>query len=35
MNFLLIEALQRFDYFYRGAFKVEFPTGSGQPHGAL
>ena len=30
MNFLLIEALQRFDYFYRGAFKVEFPTGSGQ-----
>jgi glycogen debranching enzyme len=29
-NFLLIEALQRFDYFYRGAFKVEFPTGSGQ-----
>jgi hypothetical protein len=31
MNFLLIEALQRFDHFYRGAFKVEFPTGSGQP----
>ena len=31
MNFLLIEALQRFDYFYRGEFKVEFPTGSGQP----
>jgi hypothetical protein len=30
MNFLLIEALQRFDYFYRGAFKVEFPTGSGR-----
>ena len=30
MNYLLIEALQRFDYFYRGAFKVEFPTGSGQ-----
>jgi hypothetical protein len=30
MNFLLIEALQRFDYFYRGAFKVEFPTGAGQ-----
>jgi hypothetical protein len=29
-NFLLIEALQRFDYFYRGAFKVECPTGSGQ-----
>jgi hypothetical protein len=30
MNFLLIEALQRFDHFYRGEFKVEFPTGSGQ-----
>jgi hypothetical protein len=30
MNFLLIEALQRFDYFYRGTFTVEFPTGSGR-----
>jgi hypothetical protein len=30
VNFLLIEALQRFDHFYRGEFKVEFPTGSGQ-----
>jgi hypothetical protein len=30
MNFLLIEALQRFDYFYRGAFTVECPTGSGR-----
>jgi hypothetical protein len=30
MNFLLIEALQRFDHFYRGEFRVEFPTGSGQ-----
>jgi hypothetical protein len=30
MNFLLIEALQRFDHFYRGEFKVEFPSGSGQ-----
>jgi hypothetical protein len=30
MNFLLIESLQRFDYFYRGEFKIEFPTGSGQ-----
>jgi hypothetical protein len=30
MNFLVIEALQRFDYFYRGEFKVEFPTGSGR-----
>jgi hypothetical protein len=29
-NFLLIESLQRFDYFYRGGFKVEFPTGSGR-----
>jgi hypothetical protein len=29
MNFLLIEALQRFEYFYRGAFKVECPAGSG------
>ena len=30
MNFLLVEALQRFDYYYQGEFKVEFPTGSGQ-----
>jgi hypothetical protein len=30
MNFLLIESLQRFDHFYRGAFKVECPTGSGR-----
>jgi mannosylglycerate hydrolase MGH1-like protein len=30
MNFLIIESLQRFDYFYRGAFKVACPTGSGQ-----
>jgi hypothetical protein len=30
MNFLVIEALQRFDHFYRGEFKVELPTGSGQ-----
>ena len=30
MNFLIIEALQRFDYFYRGELKVEFPTGSGR-----
>jgi hypothetical protein len=29
MNFLLIEALQRFDHFYRGELKVEHPTGSG------
>jgi hypothetical protein len=32
MNFLLIEALQRFDHFYRGSFTVDFPTGSGRPH---
>jgi hypothetical protein len=30
MNFLLVEALQRFDYFYGAEFKVEYPTGSGQ-----
>ncbi len=30
MNFLIVEALQRFDHFYRGELKVEFPTGSGQ-----
>jgi hypothetical protein len=30
MNFLLIEALQRFDHFYRGGLTVEFPTGSGR-----
>ncbi len=30
MNFLLIEALQRFHYYLGDDFKVEFPTGSGQ-----
>jgi hypothetical protein len=30
MNFLLIEALQRFHYFYGPEFTVEFPTGSGE-----
>jgi hypothetical protein len=30
MNFLVIESLQRFDHFYRGELKTEFPTGSGQ-----
>ncbi len=30
MNFLLIEALQRFDYYYGDSFTVQFPTGSGQ-----
>ncbi|MEP7074799.1 MAG: glucosidase [Acidobacteriota bacterium] len=29
-NYLLIEALQKFDYFYGDHFKVEFPTGSGE-----
>ncbi|MGH2607445.1 MAG: MGH1-like glycoside hydrolase domain-containing protein [Tepidiformaceae bacterium] len=30
VNFLLIEALQKFDHFYGHPFKVEFPTGSGR-----
>lgn len=29
MNYLLIESLQKFDYFYGDTLKVEFPTGSG------
>lgn len=29
-NFLIIEALERYHYFYGDDFKVEFPTGSGQ-----
>jgi hypothetical protein len=29
INFLLIEALQRFHYYYGDGFTVEFPTGSG------
>jgi hypothetical protein len=29
-NFLLIESLQRFHYYYGDDFKVEFPAGSGQ-----
>jgi len=32
MNFLLIEALQRMDYYLGDDFKVEHPTGSGQMH---
>jgi hypothetical protein len=28
-NFLIIEALQRFHYYFGDDFKVEFPTGSG------
>ena len=30
LNFLLIESLQRFHYYYGDDFKVECPTGSGQ-----
>jgi len=29
-NFLLIESLQKFHYYYGDDFKVEFPTGSGK-----
>lgn len=29
INYLLIESLQRFDYYYDGNFKIECPTGSG------
>jgi hypothetical protein len=30
LNYLLIEALQRYDWYYHEKLKVEFPTGSGQ-----
>jgi hypothetical protein len=30
MNFLIIEALQRFDFYYGDSITVEFPSGSGQ-----
>ncbi len=30
LNFLLIESLQRYHYYYGDELKVEFPTGSGQ-----
>jgi hypothetical protein len=30
VNFLLIEAIQKFDYFYGDSFRIEFPTGSGR-----
>jgi hypothetical protein len=30
LNFLLIEALQRYHHFFGNAFKVEYPTGSGK-----
>jgi hypothetical protein len=29
LNFLLIEALQNFHFFYGDSYRVEFPTGSG------
>lgn len=29
VNYLLIESLQKFDFYYGDEFKVEFPTGSG------
>lgn len=29
VNYLLIEALQKFDHYYGNDFKIEFPTGSG------
>lgn len=29
MNYLIIESLERYHYFYGDTFKVEFPTGSG------
>ena len=30
LNYLLIEALERYHHFYGDSFKIEFPTGSGQ-----
>lgn len=30
MNYLIIEALERYDYFYGDKFMIEFPTGSGK-----
>ena len=30
VNFLLIESLQKFDFYFGDDFKVEFPTGSGK-----
>jgi hypothetical protein len=30
LNFLLIEALQNFHFFYGDSYRVEFPTGSGK-----
>jgi hypothetical protein len=30
MNYLIIESLQKFDFYYGDSFKIEFPTGSGK-----
>jgi hypothetical protein len=30
LNYLLIEALQKFDWYYGSSFRVEYPTGSGR-----
>ncbi len=30
MNYLMIESLQKFEYYYKDTFKVECPTGSGR-----
>jgi hypothetical protein len=30
VNYLLIETLQKYDFYYGDRFKIEFPTGSGQ-----
>jgi hypothetical protein len=32
INYLLVEALERYDHFYGDTLKVEFPTGSGREH---
>ncbi len=32
MNYLLIESLQKFDYYYGADFTIEFPIGSGKQH---
>ena len=35
LNFLIIESLQKYHYYYGDDFQVEFPTGSGQDDDAL
>ncbi|MGH7997551.1 MAG: MGH1-like glycoside hydrolase domain-containing protein [Opitutaceae bacterium] len=32
VNYLIIEALERYHYFFGDRFTIEFPTGSGRPH---